>query len=41
MRDEYLPICMAVPVTVNWNDVPAYIETFFPLVDGVSVASSK
>jgi hypothetical protein len=30
LRREYLPICRTAPVTIDWADVPGYMETFYP-----------
>jgi len=29
LREEYLPICIKVPVIIDWNDVPAYLNVFY------------
>jgi hypothetical protein len=30
LRREYLPICRTAPVTIDWADVPGYMEAFYP-----------
>lgn len=33
-RTEYRPICMNAAVTIDWKDIPDYLTTFYPTVDG-------
>jgi hypothetical protein len=34
IRSEYRAICLKTHVTIDWKDVPLYLETFFPTRDG-------
>ncbi|KAF2832716.1 hypothetical protein CC86DRAFT_425332, partial [Ophiobolus disseminans] len=34
LRTEYLPICRKVPLTINWGDVPRYLDAFHPTIKG-------
>jgi len=34
LRAEYLPICRKAPVTIEWSDVPRYLNEFHPSVRG-------
>jgi hypothetical protein len=34
LRTEFRPICLKAAGTIDWMDLPHYIDTFFPMVEG-------
>ena len=34
LRTEYLPICFKADVTIDWKNLPRYIDRFYPTVGG-------
>lgn len=35
IRREYRPICLKADVSMDWKDVPLYLDQFFPTRDGI------
>lgn len=33
IREEFRKICLRAPVTVDWRDLPKYLDTFYPSID--------